>query len=425
MIWYLAHPVCDGDLLSHRALINIISKVHILASIMASTAPYYQSLRTSSYQNGSPTSQSYAPAEEDYHLAASAAPHAPMYANLAHDGSALEGLSSQAIAEQHLNGAESLAGLLEAVTSAAGQEQAARGGTTARGKSGRATRNSQNQNQLNGHSDAAQNRAKRKRSTTPGTGDYKVGQENDDTPVAARKRRKRTLNTESDPDDSFPIHDAFPPALGDARAAGVHSAAALFRQPSTNSKKYTRPPMSKLFASLQLSPENFLHLQAAAKAYMLNPDYPERQSCVGNRGKGDTDMVKLRLFNCVRDFLSDSVGERFFGENADPPGEGGGEAFTRNWLWPRDASKIISLVTPLLRRMVTNERQRVYAIETRKGGSAVKKGRGTDGESAEDMPQAEMSAPAPGYMPAMSAPDDYGHLQPPDPSQVCRTSGFP
>ncbi|EOD52760.1 hypothetical protein UCRNP2_461 [Neofusicoccum parvum UCRNP2] len=111
----------------------------------------------------------------------------------------------------------------------------------------------------------------------------------------------------------------------DARAVGVHSAAALFRTPSTGSggtaKKHTRPPMSKLFSSLQLTPENFLRLQAAAKQYMLDEAHPERQSCVGSRGKGDTDMVKLRLFNCCRDFLGDGIGERFFGPDVPAPTE--------------------------------------------------------------------------------------------------------
>lgn len=174
--------------------------------------------------------------------------------------------------------------------------------------------------------------------------------------------------------------------LNDARAAGVHSAAALFRRTSekTTTRKYTRPPMSRLFMSLQLSPENFLQLQAQAKTYMLNTTYPERQNCVGNRGKGDTDMVKLRLFNCVRDFLNDGVGEQFFGENVEKPGERDAVEVARalgedtapapeeRLTWPRDGNKIISLVTPLMRRMVTNERQRMYAIETRKGGSKKK-----------------------------------------------------
>lgn len=175
-----------------------------------------------------------------------------------------------------------------------------------------------------------------------------------------------------------------PNTFSDARAGVVHSAAALFRRPSASTaKKHTRPPMSRLFMSLQLSPENFLHLQAAAKAYMLDPAFPDRQNCVGNRGKGDTDMVKLRLFNCVNEFLQNGLGEQFFGENlpatsatdASDAAVALGEAEApppRQWIWPRDATKIITLVTPLLRRMVTNERQRQYAIESRKGGTSKK-----------------------------------------------------
>lgn len=163
--------------------------------------------------------------------------------------------------------------------------------------------------------------------------------------------------------DSLDIRAVPPQSLSEARAVGVHSAAALFRQPSSN-KKYTRPPMSKMFASLELSPENFLHLQAAAKAYMLDDRHPERRDCVGQRGKGDSEMVKLRLWNCVRQFLeAEGHGERFFGEHVVNEGMG-----PRMHVWPRDQQKIISLVIPLLRRMVTNERQRQYAIETRKGG---------------------------------------------------------
>ncbi|KAI9761748.1 MAG: hypothetical protein M4579_000842 [Chaenotheca gracillima] len=171
------------------------------------------------------------------------------------------------------------------------------------------------------------------------------------------------------------------PAVLDAKAAGVHSAAALFRQPSALSQKYTRPPMSKLFSSLELSPENFLHLQAAAKSYMLNDAYPERRACVGHRGTGDTDMVRLRLFNCVKDFLEiGQYGQRFFGDNVSHEGTPG----QRKLVWPAQKQEIIAAVTPLLRRMVTNERQRQYALETRKGGALNGKKRKAD--QMEDSP---------------------------------------
>ncbi|KAJ4383929.1 hypothetical protein N0V86_000772 [Didymella sp. IMI 355093] len=184
----------------------------------------------------------------------------------------------------------------------------------------------------------------------------------------------------------------------------VHSAAALFRRTSTNTtRKYTRPPMSKLFMSLNISPENFIALQSLAKAYMLSPTHPERQSCVGNRGKGDTDMVKLRLFNCVRDFLADGVGEQFFGEHVAKPGEkenseaaaalGEKEAEGEKLVWPRDGNKIISLVTPLMRRMVTNERQRLYAIDTRKGGKKAEKESSAEAQSAPGTPARDVHQP--------------------------------
>lgn len=179
--------------------------------------------------------------------------------------------------------------------------------------------------------------------------------------------------------DDLEIRNTPPQSLADARAVGLHSAAALFRQTSTN-KKYTRPPMSKMFTSLELSPENFLHLQAAAKGYMLDDRHPERRDCVGQRGKGDTEMVKLRLWNCVRHFLEvEGNGPRFFGEHVVNEGMP-----PRTYVWPRDQQKIIALVIPLLRRMVTNERQRQYAVETRKGGPDTRRRRKTE-DSIQDF----------------------------------------
>ncbi|RHZ61141.1 uncharacterized protein CDV56_106645 [Aspergillus thermomutatus] len=215
--------------------------------------------------------------------------------------------------------------------------------------------------------------------------------------------------------DSLDIRAVPPQSLSDARAAGVHSAAALFRQPSSN-KKHTRPPMSKLFASLELSPENFLHLQAAAKAYMLDPKHPERRDCVGQRGKGDTEMVKLRLWNCVRHFLEvEGNGERFFGENVVNEGMG-----PRAYVWPRDQQKIIALVIPLLRRMVTNERQRQYAVETRKGGGSEERRRRKTNESFQTFNNSASPPrfPSDGQLqmhPQHHMPEEYSSTQVPMP----------
>lgn len=210
---------------------------------------------------------------------------------------------------------------------------------------------------------------------------------------SARGKRKRvgdspTLRT--NPSAKRAKQDPPHGSISAARAAGVHSAAALFRSPVPGSdKKYTRPPMSKLYASLKLTPEEFLHLQAAAKKYMLDPEHPERQEGVGIRAQGDNDMSKLRLFNTVREFLADRVGEAFFSEDAalakddSTDGPGFGDAHSpaqQRWVWPRDGNQIVSLVTPLMRRMVTNERQRMYANESRKGGKGTQCATGAGGE---------------------------------------------
>ncbi|ORY19802.1 hypothetical protein BCR34DRAFT_551743 [Clohesyomyces aquaticus] len=325
---------------------------------MATNAPYYQ-LRG---QFTTSANAQFGTDDDDYDLSSSMTPqNAALYSDAQNPDSA-----NATLEENH-----NLVELLEAATTAAGE--AAEAMDVERGDT----------------DTSAQMRGKRKRESGPQpeeAGSVAVDMDPENT-LSRNKRSRASVPT--DPQLHRPDARPIPSSealLSDARSAGVHSAAALFRRtPSQPAKKYTRPPMSKLFMSLQLSPENFLHLQAQAKSYMLDSERPERQSCVGNRGKGDTDMVKLRLFNCVRDFLSDGVGDRFFGENVEKPAETEaieaaralGEEKTPSegkLVWPRDGNKIISLVTPLLRRMVTNERQRRYAIETRKGGSKKKEG---------------------------------------------------
>ncbi|PSN63188.1 hypothetical protein BS50DRAFT_576978 [Corynespora cassiicola Philippines] len=331
---------------------------------MTTNAPYYQMRGQFNSANAQ-----FAPADDDYDLSAPVTPHdASLYSDRQGSDNAVNPLE-----ENH-----NLVELLEAATTAAGQ--------SAQAMNVDAT-------------DAAigmLNKGKRKRFPTPSADEHSsITHQPQDDDAASDPKRNR-IEVPTDPQLQSPEHDvrgrsesgSVPPSseslLNDARAAGVHSAAALFRRSSKETtRKYTRPPMSKLFMSLQLTPENFLHLQAQAKSYMLDPAHPERQHCVGNRGKGDTDMVKLRLFNCVREFLEDGVGERFFGEHVEKPGEKEADEAAQalgeekvpsegKLVWPRDGNKIIGLVTPLLRRMVTNERQRMYAIETRKGGTKKK-----------------------------------------------------
>lgn len=77
--------------------------------------------------------------------------------------------------------------------------------------------------------------------------------------------------------------------------------------------------MARLFTSLQITAEEFLHLQAAAKDFMLDPSHPDRYETVGNKDRGDSDMIKLKLFACVKSFLEGHWGDRLWGSGATNP----------------------------------------------------------------------------------------------------------
>lgn len=91
--------------------------------------------------------------------------------------------------------------------------------------------------------------------------------------------------------------------------------------------------MAAVFTGLEINAELFLQLQAGAKKFMLDPDHPERADGVGNRGKGDTDLTKLKLFSCAETFLKDDGwGERCWGKSAP-------DATTRKLQWPESKQK--------------------------------------------------------------------------------------
>jgi hypothetical protein len=375
------------------------------------STPYYKGTQEQAY-----SSDGYGSPDDDFQAGSTTAPPPLMYPESSQHNNIVHTYPSAG-----LNDGNAMQGLVEAATSAAAlQEQAARASagvrTSTRRASGVAEPNA---------TAVSTKQTKRKRVPSP-IEDVQTGSQpyvsSSHSPQHKHARRESdypspSLQIPHDPaldhSTSSASHDSSVPAAVISvasptqqepaanassypieRAPGVHSAAALFRKPTgRTAKKYTRPPMAHLFMSLQLLPENFLHLQSAAKAYMLDPSHPERQDCVGNRGRGDTDMVKLRLFNCVRAFLEEGCGERFFGEHAPVPGKSESEEVQRSlgvgfdgigirdntkvgndaeskreFVWPKDATKIITMVTPLMRRMVTNERQRKYAVETRRGG---------------------------------------------------------
>lgn len=184
------------------------------------------------------------------------------------------------------------------------------------------------------------------------------------SPSVSRKRKRRQGDREADGNNALTTMEFSTTNLSSKASPheALKSAVALFRAPSLSSKKTTRPPMSKLYLSLELPPDSFLHLQAAAKTYMLDTSHPERFEAVGQRGKGDpVGIVKLNLYNCVKSFLVDEGhGMRYFAA-----GMLGDAGVARTMVWPDDEAKVVAAVTPLLRRMVTNERQRKYAVEAR------------------------------------------------------------
>lgn len=194
--------------------------------------------------------------------------------------------------------------------------------------------------------------------------------------LGKRKRGEENAYIPISSDLTLPFQESKPATLS-------NSAAVLFREPSEKSKKYSRPPLGKVFTSLELAPDAFLKLQSAAKDYMLSEEFPERKDVVGHKkANGNNDHAKLKLYECVQQFLQENeYGETFFGHSSNTNGP---DAPPRTFFWPEDQSRIIKLLMPLLRKMVTNERQRLYAAESRKGDSRKSSTRSPGGRQDED-----------------------------------------
>ncbi|KAF2221469.1 hypothetical protein BDZ85DRAFT_17617 [Elsinoe ampelina] len=175
----------------------------------------------------------------------------------------------------------------------------------------------------------------------------------------------------------------------------VRTPSALFR-PAKQVKKQTRPSLASLYSELQLTPENFVACMDAAKVFMLDPAYPERRNCIGSRTKGDNVNMKLELTKLTTRFLDEGSGSRFFGPDSDPPGDPNGTfaqvivsgstdqsasvqsqdsaehhtqdggTIQRDFVWPSDKDEIVKRCIKLLRKVASNEKQRVYALESRR-----------------------------------------------------------
>jgi hypothetical protein len=179
-------------------------------------------------------------------------------------------------------------------------------------------------------------------------------------------KRSKSLHYPHDPSRSASPSLA-PSSSNDdqAQRATADPSSALFRSKSIRApaKKYTRPPTKDVFQSLRIGTEEWVRLEVEAKDYMLDENYPQRQASVGNRGLAPTNDTKIQLFKTVQGFLAGGAGSAYFGTtNAERDREG------ERWLYPRDEDRLIGLLTPLMRRMVTNERQRQYARRTRQSG---------------------------------------------------------
>ncbi|EON69545.1 hypothetical protein W97_08805 [Coniosporium apollinis CBS 100218] len=345
------------------------------------TGPYFQSSGPD-YQNGTLGGRY----EHDFDYPTSLEPTANMYADAAYELRQLnaqvdcsaeggsdhigEPIQAASNADGHLRGEEHIQEISADIwTASRGKSRAVRPRESKRKRTQAADHNEEDHDDPQ---DAITPRSKRPTKRT--------------TRSAAAKSTVNTSATTTPPQVQPNYHSiptTFPQHLANAVHTGKISAAsaiALYRPENKDLKtRCTRLPMAKLFGAFQVPPEEFLELHAAAKQYMLDPAFPERRDCIGERAKGEMQVGKVKLANYVKDFLEkDGIGERFFGENAAVAtpdtarqgAEGGGEdggasGSQQRKIWPRDAKDIITMLTPLLRRMVTNERQRLYALEQR------------------------------------------------------------
>lgn len=86
--------------------------------------------------------------------------------------------------------------------------------------------------------------------------------------------------------------------------------------------------MSELYQQLQITPDQFLHMQAAAKEYMLDKDHPERLECIGKKGKGNMELGRLKLYDITGSFLeNEGWGKKCWGPDAPRASE-------RTIVWP-------------------------------------------------------------------------------------------
>ncbi|KUJ20922.1 uncharacterized protein LY89DRAFT_778568 [Mollisia scopiformis] len=121
------------------------------------------------------------------------------------------------------------------------------------------------------------------------------------------------------------------------------------------SRRRSRLLMKEIYKELEVTPHEYLELQNAAKDYMLDPQHPDRLECVGSKVR-KPGLTKMKLHQCTLAFLRDEGwGDYFWGSEAP-----GASLPDRKLIWPEKSNRIISAIGPLLRRVISNQRQKQY-----------------------------------------------------------------
>ncbi|KAG9248280.1 hypothetical protein BJ878DRAFT_488988 [Calycina marina] len=148
-----------------------------------------------------------------------------------------------------------------------------------------------------------------------------------------------------------------------AKTRGLTARSPALRAPSTEIYS-SRKPMANLFDELQITAEQFYHFQACAKDYMLDPEHMDRRNIIVRKNDGDVlaqSEIKRKLYDVTEEFLEkEGWGLKCWGKDAPNLVLGGRRIF-----WPDAKEDVIGICIPLMRRVVTNENQRLYAQKLR------------------------------------------------------------
>jgi hypothetical protein len=128
-------------------------------------------------------------------------------------------------------------------------------------------------------------------------------------------------------------------------------------------RRSSRPAVDVIFNGTQLAPMPYIKLNDDVHAFMINTDHPERLDIIGTKRRiGSLEAAKNKLHDLAEQFVSEGAGENFYAPNAyaDVP-----NAPVRTMFWPQNYHDIVRAIKPIMRKVVTNERARVYQANRR------------------------------------------------------------